>query len=155
MPSTGARTPSSSAAQPVGDRGQQLVGADADLVVPRVGCELLAVQVEDRELAAGAADRDREHHAGVLVEDQGAGRAAAGGRELLADAAAVRAAVSELTRAVTAVRESPVRARSCERVTARPVRTSSSSSPAVAGAAVSRRRCTGRDPLGDCVTEGA
>ena len=45
------------------------------------------------------------------------------------------AEVSELTRVVMAVRDSPVRARSWERVLARPLRTRSSSSPAVAGAA--------------------
>ena len=43
------------------------------------------------------------------------------------------AAVSALTRATTAVRDRPVSRRSSERVSARPVRTSSSSSPAVAG----------------------
>src|SRR6478735_8742130 len=48
------------------------------------------------------------------------------------------AEVSELTRVVIAVRDRPVRARSWDRVLARPLRTRSSSSPAVAGAALSR-----------------
>ena len=53
------------------------------------------------------------------------------------------AEVSELTRVVMAVRDRPVRARSWERVLARPLRTRSSSSPAVAGAALSRASVRG------------
>ena len=74
----------------VDDRRHQLVRADPDLVVAGVGGDLLAVEVEHGELAAGAADGDGEHHAGVLVEHQRAGRPAAGRGELLAEAAAGR-----------------------------------------------------------------
>ena len=57
------------------------------------------------------------------------------------------AEVSACTRATTAVRERPVSVRSRERVSARPVRTSSSRSPAVAGAADSRSAALTAAPL--------
>ena len=85
IPSTGGTDAVEQVAQALGDLGHQLVGPDTDLVVAGVRGQLLTVEVEDGELAAGAADGHGQDDTGVLVEDQGAGRAATGRGELLAE----------------------------------------------------------------------
>ena len=66
------------------DPRHQLGGSGAGGVVDGVGGQLLAAQVEDADLAAGPADRDRQHHAGVRVDGEGGRGTAAGGGQLLA-----------------------------------------------------------------------
>ncbi len=66
------------------DPRHQLGGSGAGGVVDGVGGQLLAAQVEDADLAAGPADRDRQHHAGVRVDGEGGRGAAAGRGQLLA-----------------------------------------------------------------------
>ena len=85
-PRTGGSTPASSArAAASATCGISSSGPTPTSWSRGVGGELGAVEVEDRELAAGAPDRDGQHDAGVLVEDQGARGPAAGRGELLAD----------------------------------------------------------------------